>query len=98
MALRVEFHADAIAEFEAAVDRYEAERRGLGAAFAEAVHVATARAAEAPASGLPFSAGTRRIFVLRFPYAVIYAQDGNRVLVVAIAHFRRRPGYWRRRV
>jgi toxin ParE1/3/4 len=38
------------------------------------------------------------MFVPRFPYALIYAVEERRVFVVAVAHFRRRPGYWRDRV
>lgn len=41
--------------------------------------------------------GTRRMLVRRFPLAIIYRVEAQRVLVVAIAHQRRRPGYWRRR-
>lgn len=95
---QLEFHPEARAEFEAAVEHYEAERRGLGRTFADAVRVATRHIAEAPAVGAPFTGGTRRIFIRRFPYALIYATDERTVVVLAVAHFRRRPGYWRTRV
>jgi plasmid stabilization system protein ParE len=41
--------------------------------------------------------GTRRLLARRFPFAVIYRVTADRVLVVAIAHQKRRPGYWRQR-
>jgi hypothetical protein len=39
----------------------------------------------------------RRFLLPRFPFAVAYVIRGDDVLVLAIAHTRRRPGYWRGR-
>jgi mRNA-degrading endonuclease RelE of RelBE toxin-antitoxin system len=36
--------------------------------------------------------------LLRFPYRIIYEVRENELVVLAVAHDRRRPGYWRRRV
>jgi hypothetical protein len=33
----------------------------------------------------------------RFPYLVVYREDATRILVVAVAHEKRKPGYWRKR-
>lgn len=41
-----------------------------------------------------FHGETRRHLGGRFPYAVIYVDEPDRVLVLAFAHFKRRPGYW----
>lgn len=41
--------------------------------------------------------GARRVLLRRFPFTVIYRADADRVVVVAIAHQKRRPGYWSRR-
>jgi len=38
------------------------------------------------------------MLVRRFPFTIIYAIDTNEVVVVAVAHQRRRPFYWRARV
>ena len=40
---------------------------------------------------------TRRVLVVRFPYQVVYRLDQNEIVVVAIAHLKRRPGYWKHR-
>jgi hypothetical protein len=32
--------------------------------------------------------------VHRFPYAVLYRPDPDEIVVVAVMHQRRRPGYW----
>lgn len=33
-----------------------------------------------------------------FPYAVIYLDQPNEVWIVAVMHFKQRPGYWRERL
>ena len=40
----------------------------------------------------------RRHFSETFPYAVLYVEKPDHVLILAIAHFKRRPGYWRERL
>lgn len=52
---------------------------------------------ERPGHWAPYVAGTRRFLLRRFPYAVIFRNVGEAVQIVAIAHARRRPGYWRER-
>ena len=97
MARVLEFHSAARDEFDAAVDWYEAARPGFGAAFLAAVYEAAERAAEHPLAGAPLGSELSRVFVRRFPYFVLYDSDAVRVRVVAVAHFRRRPGYWKSR-
>ena len=41
--------------------------------------------------------GTRRVLLRRFPYEVIYKIYSEVVLIVAVAHSKRKPGYWRHR-
>lgn len=36
--------------------------------------------------------------MMRFPYGVIYATDPEEIVILAIAHMHRRPGYWRDRL
>jgi len=43
------------------------------------------------------SAGTRRYVLPDFPYSVIYFVEAA-IIIVAVAHDRRRPGYWRERL
>jgi toxin ParE1/3/4 len=51
-----------------------------------------------PEAGFRISKGLRKWILPDFPYSLIYAFESSRVIVVAIAHHRRRPGYWKRRV
>jgi plasmid stabilization system protein ParE len=41
--------------------------------------------------------GIRRYVLRHFPYTVFYEIDGQTVTVLAVAHQRREPGYWRMR-
>ena len=89
MALIAEFHPEAWAEFDAALEYYELVRPGLGAAFLAEVKAATEYA--------PVSDALRHTFIRRFPYYVLYATEATRIFILAVAHFRRRPSYWRSR-
>ena len=101
--MRLPFEVNAAIEFEDAVIWYESEREQYGALFASEVRRAVSRAADFPGSGgyvagVPAEHDIRRFVLRRFPYSIITALiDGQRV-VVAVAHGRRRAGYWRDRL
>ena len=40
----------------------------------------------------------RRLLVKRFPYQLIYRVEGDEIVIYAVAHQKRRPGYWRKRI
>lgn len=94
----IPFLPAAEAEFLEAVAVYEAARPGLGGEFLAEVERAARRIAFFPLHGSPYLAGTRRIVLRRFPYNVVYWPDPDDLLVVAVAHQHRRPGYWDSRV
>jgi plasmid stabilization system protein ParE len=91
------FHPDAEAELAEAADYYEARRPGLGKIFAGEVARTISLIRDYPDSGAPMAASRRRMLVRRFPYTIVYRQDRDSVLIVAVAHQSRRPGYWRGR-
>jgi plasmid stabilization system protein ParE len=89
---------DAQDELDEAVRWYEAQVPGLGERFlTEAVH-AFGLIRRFPLAWHPLSANTRRCRLKRFPYAVIYAAEGKDIIVIALAHLHRKPGYWAERV
>ena len=51
-----------------------------------------------PARGIAQRLGVRRRVLAGFPYAIFYVEIETEALILAIAHCRRRPGYWRRRL
>lgn len=94
----LEFHPEALAELERAKAWYSTQRRGLGEAFFQEITTAISRIREAPNTWPEYQRGTRRFLVHRFPFAVIYGQRSTGLLVVAVMHLKRRPGYWKERL
>jgi toxin ParE1/3/4 len=76
---------------------------GLGVEFLDAVDSTLSRIAEmphagAPVKGVPPDLPVRRAPVKRFPYHVIYLEANGVIRVLAIAHDRRKPGFWQGRL
>jgi plasmid stabilization system protein ParE len=95
----VTFHRLAAEEF-VTVRRWYARRSpATEARFVAAVELAVQSIEANPAAGTSYRGPYRWVRVRRFPYLIYYeAPDPTMVLVYAVAHARRRPGYWRRRV
>ena len=64
----------------------------------EALALAIWRIQESPDFWPPHDFSTRRIVLRRFPYLDIYRIESDRIVIVAVAHTSRRPGYWRDRL
>ena len=94
----VRFIAAARHELLAEVAYYSEAQSGLGERFAAAVEEATARALAFPQAGSPSASNTRHVFVKGFPFSVIYRPEKDGIVVFALAHHARLPGYWRSRV
>jgi len=90
----------ASAELTEAVRWYESKGRGLGAELLDEVARTLERLALNPEAGNPLSDDqkTRRLLVPRFPYQIVYRIRPHEIVVVAVAHLKRRPGYWKPRV
>jgi toxin ParE1/3/4 len=93
----VEFHEDAALEFLAAVDWYLSRNEVVASRFALQVTRAIQLIAEAPQRWPRYSRETRRLVLRRFPYFMVYRELADVIQVLAIAHARRRPGYWKNR-
>jgi plasmid stabilization system protein ParE len=94
----LEIHPAAQAEAEAAA-RYYAERNPRAAvAFTDELDAAVVQIELAPHTFLKHVRSTRRLLLRRFPFAVVYRFDEASILIVAVAHGSRRPGYWARRL
>ena len=94
----VEFHPEAEAEFEAAVAYYEEHASGLGIDLCKLVEIAIKKILVAPERWMAGSKRTRRFLIRRFPYRIIYLEPLEIIVVVAVAHGKRRPGYWNHRI
>jgi len=93
----VRFLEEAQDEFFEQIAFHEERQKGLGDRFRESVESATVLASAHPWLGSPWKLHTRRVFPRGFPFSVVYRMEPTELVVFAVAHFRRRPTYWRRR-
>jgi plasmid stabilization system protein ParE len=95
--MKLQFHPEAEEELLEAVSYYESKVGGLGERLLAEVQGAADRLREYPEIGAPLSPELRKLVLSRFPYYVIYSVAPGNVYVLALAHDRRRPGYWKER-
>jgi len=91
---KVTFHEDADAKMNEAAQYYEERAFGLGLSFLDAVEEAVDKVQENPEAYQLVGDEVRHKLLRRFPYSVLYAIEPDRIGVVAVAHQKRRPGYW----
>ena len=93
----VSFHAMAEQELNDAASYYNALRPGLGQAFLDEVERAVTQILAYPEAAPLVNRIVRKKLVRRFPYSVMYSIRLEGIRVLAIAHQKRRPFYWRSR-
>lgn len=82
------------AELQNAAAWYDERSPGLGLRFVTAVRRKLDEVLEAP-QRWPLAAGSRRVLMGRFPYALVYREVSDDLIeIVAVAHLKRRTGYW----
>jgi plasmid stabilization system protein ParE len=96
------FHPAARQELDSAVERYDQELPGLGLDFLDAVEHSIHSIVERPAAWqcadtLVAGQEIRRFVMARFPFSIVYYVADDVVRIVAVAHGRKKPGYWRSR-
>jgi len=77
---------------------YDEIARELGADFLNDIQMAIDRLRDYPKLGAPLSVRLRSILLARFPFSLIYYSEPNSIVIVAVAHHSRRPGYWKNRI
>ena len=92
------FHLSAREEIRAAVEHYAAISPELGGQFLEAMEALVGEIRLQPTLFRVFDPPARRHFGRRFPFAIVYVDLPDRVWVVAVMHFKQRPGYWAERL
>jgi plasmid stabilization system protein ParE len=82
------------AELQDAAAWYDERSPGLGLRFVLAVRKKSDEILEAP-ERWPLAAGSRRVLLGRFPYALVYREiSADEIEIVAVAHLKRRVSYW----
>ena len=77
---------------------YEERGEGLGGDFLAAVEQAARRIEQFPDAGSPEGPGIRKRLVPGFPFTVLYARQQETIVVLAVMHQHRKPGYWKSRL
>jgi len=95
---KVVFHPGAAEDYEEAVAWYFARGAAVALDFECEIERSLRLIAQSPLRWPKFDAERRRIIVRKFPYSIVYEVIGQQIVILAIAHGRRRPYYWRERV
>jgi plasmid stabilization system protein ParE len=93
-----EFHPEAVEEARAARAWYAARSLEAAGRFMAELDLALEQIAESPDRFALYLGGTRGFLLRRFPYLIVFRETESTVQVVAVAHGRRKPGYWKSRL
>ncbi|ACL72190.1 conserved hypothetical protein [Thioalkalivibrio sulfidiphilus HL-EbGr7] len=91
------FHPEAEHELREAISYYEDIEPGLGYDLSVEVYYAIQRAVAHPQAWPVLDSDIRRVLVRRFPYGVLYSEEQDALLVLAVMNLHREPGYWKGR-
>jgi plasmid stabilization system protein ParE len=91
----IALHESADEEFKAAIAFYESQQPGLGDAFLQRASESFELILAQPLAGQVLADAFRRRLIRQFPYSIVYRIENDTVFVLAVAHWSRRPDYWR---
>ncbi len=92
------FHPDARDELFSAIAYYNEQSPGLGTEFLEEIRKSVNKIQNTPARWKVVKKKVRQYILQRFPFSIYYVSIPKQVYIVAIAHHKRRPYYWKSRV
>jgi toxin ParE1/3/4 len=96
---RLRVHPEARREASTATTWYRAQSHDAARDFARAVRAGVESIRERPVAWARWKGSdVRRKILRRFPYSIFYLVEHDAVVIVAIAHHKRRPGYWKPRL
>jgi hypothetical protein len=95
---RLKFHPEAALEANDAAEWYAERSRLASDKFKQALRHAEDQVKLYPEAWNPYYHGTRCFRLHGFPYALVYVQRSGLIAGLAVAHLKRRPGYWRKRL
>ena len=77
---------------------YERQAHGLGHDFLAEVQRVVHSVVEDPHVGTIVRQPIRRRLIRGFPFGILYRVDAHEIVIIAVMHLSRRPGYWADRV
>lgn len=96
--MKYEFHPEALEEYRQAVLWYAEREQKVALEFVASVEDAIARMVEAPKRWRLVEEDVRRCLTRIFPFGILYTVEDDFLLIVAVMHFSREPGYWKSRI
>ena len=94
----ISLHPEALEETIAGTEWYAKRSRRAAELFLDEIDGIVTRLSESPEQFSAFDFGTRRAVLRKFPWSIVFRETSSGLEIVAVAHSRRRPGYWRDRV
>ncbi|WP_414545118.1 MULTISPECIES: type II toxin-antitoxin system RelE/ParE family toxin [Nostocaceae] len=91
------FHPEALNEYTEAVQYYAQQRAEIAQAFINAVENAVYQIRESPNRWNLVDEDVRRCLTRKFPYGILYTIEQDYILILAVMHCSREPGYWKNR-
>lgn len=95
--IRIEFHPEADEEMALAQEWYRERSAVAAQAFALEIDRAIEMIADSPERWPVTRPGERRFVLPRFPYSILYRSRLDEIFITAVAHQKRKPGYWQNR-
>lgn len=92
------FHPEALTEYAEAVQHYADQQVEVAQAFIDAVEDAIRRIRAAPDRWSVIDEDVRRCLTRKFPYGILYTIEQDYILILAVMHGNRAPGYWKNRI
>ena len=96
--MKARFIAPAAVELDEAVRYYDHQLPGLGYRFFQETAAAIERILYMPEAWTKVGKRTRRCMLKGFPYALLYVQEEQEILIAAVAHLHRDPKHYRNRI
>jgi plasmid stabilization system protein ParE len=92
------YHPSSESEIESAHDRYRRQSLQAGDGFYEELIPALDHIRDHPNLCSRYLFGTQRLVLSRYPYSIVFRERLHDIQIVAVAHAKRRPGYWSKRL
>jgi toxin ParE1/3/4 len=93
----IEYHQGARDDFDESFDWYAKRSRSAAVSFATAVDDTLLKISADPDRFPPTLCKCRHAALKRFPFRIVFRDEPDRLVVVAVSHAKRQPGYWRDR-
>lgn len=97
--MKYSFHPEALQEYKNTAKYYLKISSKLAKAFINEIEKSIDQIINIPETSPIIHEDIRRFFLHRFPFGIYYSiEKNNTILIIAIMHMSRKPGYWKTRL